>query len=125
MTKQVQLIASYAIIVGTVIVRYRQKRGLTQAVFAERVGVAASTWSRVENGHQVLSIAQLSRAAEVLSLDPWQVLASADGVRSEAVKRGIRVVHECKSSEFKLSEGFSIVQADALLDLVKEVETSL
>ena len=66
--KSIQLITSYATIVGAVIVHRRQVLGMTQAGLAERVGLAPSTWSRVETGTSALSVPQLARAAEVLSL---------------------------------------------------------
>lgn len=44
----IQLVTSYPAIVGTVLVNIRESRGMTQAALAAKIGLASSTWSRIE-----------------------------------------------------------------------------
>ncbi len=46
----------------------REAHRLTQAEFGERVGLEAETVSRVERGHQPLSVANLARVATVFGV---------------------------------------------------------
>lgn len=54
-----------------------RKRGFTQAELAQTLGLAGSTWSRIEKGETSLSVEQLRAAAETLGIDPVTLLALA------------------------------------------------
>lgn|SRR5690606_17347145 len=53
---------------------WRKYRGLTQQQLADRVDVAVSTISQLENGKQGYSQALLEGLAEALSCEPWDLL---------------------------------------------------
>lgn len=58
----------YALVLGMLIMRLREKRALTQAQLAERIGVTQSTLSRIERGQvqpEPFVIKQLAAAFEM------------------------------------------------------------
>lgn len=54
--------------IGTVVVRVRQQRGLTQQKLARAMGTRQANISRIERGLQNLSLEFLKRLASVLRL---------------------------------------------------------
>src|SRR5689334_4806061 len=83
---------SYPAILGAVLVRLREERGLTQAVLAVRMGLAPSTWSRIEGGFSALSIDQLARVAEILGVRVGDIAQRADVAQDAVRKRQVHVV---------------------------------
>jgi transcriptional regulator with XRE-family HTH domain len=122
--KPVQITTTYATIVGAVFAHLRDVRGLSQARVAECLGVATSSWSRVESGGTAVSITQLAKVASVFQLEPWQILVRADRVRGLVERQGIHVAFDVRASELKLSEGQVALEARQLLDLVRQTEVS-
>lgn len=53
--------------IGNLIYQIRQERGLTQAVFAKRLGTSQSAVNRIEHGRQNLSLETLGRISDVLN----------------------------------------------------------
>jgi transcriptional regulator with XRE-family HTH domain len=68
----------YGASVGEVLVALRKARGLTQSGIAGAVGVAASTWCRIEQGRSAFTVEQLERAAGALAVAPAELLRQAD-----------------------------------------------
>jgi transcriptional regulator with XRE-family HTH domain len=89
---------TYPAIVGAVLVAIRERAGVKQADVAAQVGLAASTWSRVEAGTSGLSVEQVARAADALHVLPSAILDVADRVRLAAERSyDVRVeVAPCK-----------------------------
>src|SRR4051812_42971981 len=86
-----QLATSYPAIVGAVLLNLREGRGVKQADLAAEMGLGASTWSRIENGAQAMSIDQLAQVAKVLSIRPGEILCCADAAQDAAHERKVRV----------------------------------
>ncbi len=85
---------SYPAIVGAVLVGLRERKKITQAELAARMGLAASTWSRIENGSSALSIDQLARVAQELEVRPGEIMEKADRAQDVAAERKVRLVPE-------------------------------
>ena len=62
--------------IGKRIANLRDKQGLTQAEFAQRLGIDPSYISKIEGGHQGPSFKVLKKAAAVLSVSPSYLVAS-------------------------------------------------
>lgn len=60
--------------VGRNLRRYRQERGLSQEAFAEMVGVHRTYMGGLERGERNLTLCSLERLAEMLELDPLELL---------------------------------------------------
>jgi ribosome-binding protein aMBF1 (putative translation factor) len=71
--------ATYAEIVGGVIEATREGQ-MTQMDLASRMGLAASTMSRIERGASALTLEQLERVASILGITPSALLRRADRV---------------------------------------------
>lgn len=83
-------VTSSAAILGAVIARLRKKENLTQQELGERVGVGATTWSRIEQGSSQLSMDQLRAAANALGgLSASEILARAEEVEKTLKTAGI------------------------------------
>jgi transcriptional regulator with XRE-family HTH domain len=52
----------------------RQARGLTQDAVAEALGIAAKNVQRLEAGRQNLTLKTLAHVADVLDVEPWELL---------------------------------------------------
>lgn len=79
-------VASSNTILGHVLALIRRKRGLTQVQLAHTLGLAGSTWSRIEKGESSLTVEQLRAAAEALGISAATLLGlAAQG--EEALRR--------------------------------------
>lgn len=110
---------TYPAIIGGVLARLRNGRGLDQGKMAESVGVGQSTWSRVENGASALTIEQLATAAAVLGARPSEILAMADRSAADLRQRGI-VVQLKRQSELTETE-LVLIGATALTILLAAI----
>lgn len=81
---ETKFLTTYEGVVSQTVVKLREERGISQAAFAEQVGLSPSTWSRIESGDSGLSLDQLKKAAEILSFQPHQLLEIADRVIEES-----------------------------------------
>lgn len=73
-------------VVGRNLRRYRQERGYSQEAFAEVMGVHRTYMGGVERGERNLTLQTLERMAEILGLDPLELLRHKD-VHSQADMR--------------------------------------
>lgn len=55
--------------IGRRISIYRKKKGLTQAVFSEKLDISESYISQIERGATKVSLTRLDKIAEVLKID--------------------------------------------------------
>lgn len=55
--------------IGRRISIYRKKKGLTQAVFSEKLGISESYISQIERGATKVSLTRLDKIAEILKID--------------------------------------------------------
>lgn len=62
------------IVLGHVLVRARQSKGLKQAEVAERLGMPASYMSKIEKGTRRLDAIELIHIAEAIGVDPADIV---------------------------------------------------
>lgn len=109
---------TYAAIVGAVLVALRETRGITQAQVATHLGLAASTWSRVENGCSALNVDQLAQVATFLGVTPGMIFTRADAVSDAMKQRSVRVEPTRVSANDAVAMGMVIIGAAALTAVV-------
>lgn len=80
---ETKFLTTYESVVSQTVAKLRDQKGISQAAFAEQVGLSPSTWSRIESGDSGLSIDHLKKVAEILGLKPHQLLEIADKVLEE------------------------------------------
>ena len=115
-TPQIKPVATYSGVLGAVLARHRDARGLTQGQLAEAVGLSQSAWSRVENGATSMTADQLALAAAALRSSPGALVADADATAASLRRRGVDVV---PSRADKALDGAVVVLGlAALLSLV-------
>ncbi len=89
------LVATSRAVLGYVLAELRRRRKLTQVQFAEQLGLAGSTWSRVEKGETSLTVEQLRAAADHLGISAASLMnLAAKG--EDAVRRYGKVVSPSK-----------------------------
>jgi transcriptional regulator with XRE-family HTH domain len=62
--------------VGKNVARFRRAKGMTQAEVAERFGCETDYVSRIERGKENLTLQSLTKLAELLDVEPAELLAS-------------------------------------------------
>jgi transcriptional regulator with XRE-family HTH domain len=112
------LATSYPALVGAVLVNLREDRRLKQAELAEQVGIAGSTWSRIENGTSGLSIDQLAQVAHALSVRPGEILRHADDAQDAACERKVRVEPARISDDTAFGLGLAVIGTAALVTFI-------
>jgi len=114
--------ATYAGVVGQVLVLARQKIGLGQAELAAAVGVSQPTWSRIERGTQALTIEQLHAAATRLGVEPSAILARAERVSEHLRSQGVKVVRyrQVDPADGLVAIGLAALAVMALAALTKK-----
>lgn len=85
---------SFQAVLGTVISSERKKMNISQSELANKLGVTASTLSRIENGESAMTIDQLHVVSEALGMKPHELLAATEGVEKLLKKTGIDAVGE-------------------------------
>ena len=113
-----KLATTYGAILGMVLENLREDAGVTQAQMAERVGIAASTWSRVENGRQTASIDQVALAAAELGVSPGDIVGRADAVRAE-IARVAHVEIGRMDAASAVESGLALVDRATLRELAR------
>lgn len=90
----------------------RQARGLTQDDVAEALGIAAKNVQRLEAGRQNLTLKTLVNVADVLDVEPWELLKSgavgapdADVSLKRALRGLARLGHEVFAAEAPPARG--------------------
>jgi len=66
--------------VGSKIKKIRELRDFTQLYMADSIGISQSYYARIENNTVDLSFSKLEKIAEILAIDPLQLL-SFDGTQ--------------------------------------------
>lgn len=67
-------LATELIVLGRVLVRARERRGLKQGDVATRLGMPASYLSKIENGTRRLDAIELIHLAAALGIDPAKLI---------------------------------------------------
>lgn len=67
-------LAADLVVLGRVLVRAREARGLKQLEVAERLGLPASYLSKVERGTRRLDVIELVLIAEAMGADPAAII---------------------------------------------------
>ena len=98
-------ITTYPAVVGAYLAAKRNELKLSQSQLAEKVGLTASTWSRIESGDSALTIEQLALAAHGLSMTPGALMSAIDAITDELSKRGIGTNIERVTVDEILSSG--------------------
>lgn len=78
-------------VLGHLLALIRRKRGLTQAQVAEGLGLAGSTWSRVEKGETPITVEQLRAVATKLNVSATVVLGLAEQAENALRRSGFVV----------------------------------
>ncbi|MHB1608346.1 MAG: helix-turn-helix domain-containing protein [Acidiferrobacter thiooxydans] len=108
--QQPTLVATSRAVLGYVLAELRRRRKLTQAQFAEQLGLAGSTWSRVEKGETSLTVEQLRAAADRLGISAASLLnLAAKG--EEAVRRYGKVIGAPKTERRRVGALSGVVGA--------------
>ncbi|MHB0972135.1 MAG: helix-turn-helix domain-containing protein [Thermoanaerobaculia bacterium] len=61
-------------LLGEILARARESRGIRQSVVAERLGLPASHLSKIENGTRRLDPIELVRIADAIGADPGEIV---------------------------------------------------
>jgi transcriptional regulator with XRE-family HTH domain len=88
---QFTLETSYPALVGGVLVKQRENRGLDQGSMAKSMGLSQSTWSRIERGESALTIDHLATSARILGIRPGEILTAADKVADKFEEEKVSV----------------------------------
>jgi transcriptional regulator with XRE-family HTH domain len=107
---------TYLAVVGRILEGLRKKNGIDQEKMARAMGIAQSTWSRVENGTIGIGVEQLSKAARVLKSTPGEILTRSDVVIKALPIHGVRV--EMERVEDPIDMGMLLVGGAALSALI-------
>lgn len=82
---------TFAAVIGAILAKIRDEKGLTQADVATALGLTTSTWSRIEKGESTLSAEQLWQAANRLGVSPGSILDVVTDAVSHLPASGIEV----------------------------------
>lgn len=80
-------LARELVILGEVLARAREKRGLKQTEVAARLGLPASYLSKVENGTRRLDVIELVRIAEAMEIDPAEIVSALQDALAPRAQR--------------------------------------
>ncbi len=67
-------LADELIVLGRVLVRFRERAKLKQSEVAERLGLPASYLSKIENGTRRLDVIELIHIAGAMGADPAEIM---------------------------------------------------
>lgn len=90
----IDVVTTSGAVLGAVLVKLRTAKGMKQADLAAAIGLAASTWSRIEKGESGLSIDQLRLVSKALGVKPGLILEMVEASEEEVEKHGVRVDQE-------------------------------
>lgn len=89
--------ATYSGVLGVVLSRFRQRKGMEQAEMARKMGLTQASYSRLEGGKSSFTVDQLYQAANALEvsssilieeLNQYSAHLSSDGITVEPQVRG-------------------------------------
>ena len=69
---------TYPALVGAVIIELRKSKNISQSELATRVDLSQATLSRIEKGDSALTVGQLGEIADVIEVQPFEILKLAD-----------------------------------------------
>lgn len=108
---QPQPVVTYPVLVGKVLARQREIRGLKQGAIAEALGLSQSAYSRLESGESVLNLSQLRNISTQLHLQPAQVLSLADQYEAQLSLQGVAVIAEKPNNPAAVAIGLGLLAA--------------
>ncbi len=111
---------TYNAILGRVIARLREQKGISRDEICKQLSVSVSTWSRIERGESAgISIDQLTKIAKVLGTTPGDIFARADQVHKDLLALGWKVHNEPAKKVSKTAKtGIALVGLAALTGFV-------
>lgn len=74
-------LAADLVVLGRVLVRAREARGLKQSAVAATLGVPPSYMSKIENGTRRLDVIELVQIAEAMGADPAELIRDLQAER--------------------------------------------
>lgn len=87
-------VTSFPAVLGTVIANLRKELAIGQTELAQKIGITASTLSRIENGESAMTIDQLYMTCNFLGVKPHKLLAAAEEVEEGLHNSGVEAVRE-------------------------------
>ena len=105
-------VTTYPSLVGKVLSLQREYHGIEQLEFAQKMGLAQSSWSRIERGIATANVEQLFKASKILKTSANTLLKQADQLKEAFELEGGKVI-EKKETE-TLSPEMKLVGAAAL-----------
>lgn len=119
MSNKIVNLTTYPALVGAMMRHMREQKGISQVDAANYLGVTQPSYSRLETGKAVLSVAQLSRACGFLGLSPSEFLQKVDYAKQSMKKMGVRVEHDHAGDMGKLI--VNVLMGAALVLLIAKV----
>lgn len=104
-------------VLGWVIARSREARGLSQGQLGESLGISQSAWSRIELGENALTVDGLLTVAARLGVPAPELLEQTEGHAARLTASGVRVVNE-RAAETTVSSGAAFLAGAALTGLI-------
>jgi transcriptional regulator with XRE-family HTH domain len=101
----------YSTLVGKVIEARRIERQLNQATLASALNIGQSAYSRLEAGQAAMTLAQLSKIAEVLGEPPGSILVAADRWAADLQQHGVSVPADKQDNKAALLIGLGLLLA--------------
>jgi len=105
-------VTTYPVLIGKVLSIQRAALQIDQTIFAEKMGVNQSSWSRIERGVATINVEQLNKAAQLLKTTAGKLLSQADLLKQAFEAQGGKVIDK-KETE-SLSPGMKLAGAAAL-----------
>lgn len=102
---------TYSAVVGKIIERLRDQRGLTQDQVGRALGIGQSAYSRLEQGQTAMNLAQLQAIAEHLATTPGSLLQEADIATRRLIAQGVQVKNEKEIPAAAILVGLGILAA--------------
>lgn len=93
MTASAGMGTTYQSIFGTVVAELRNSRdpAITQSDLAQHMGLAVSTWSRIERGESALTLEQMVRVSTFLGVPLSDIFKACEIVLGKLQEQGITV----------------------------------
>lgn len=107
-------VTSFPAVLGTVVAYYRKIKNIGQAELATKMGITASTLSRIENGESAMTIDQLYMACNFLGVKTHVLLAAAEELEDGLQQKGIEAVTEQKKLTSSQSEDGNVLSPAVL-----------
>lgn len=90
-------------IIGKRIKDSRDKKGITQEQFAERIGVSAAYISKIERGKTPISLDRLAEICKILETEPEYIISGANKEATDFLQNEIiDMIKGCSPEKIKL-----------------------